>query len=127
MVLMVSRSFSSPSAIILSGVSATGNNSRVALLTPASVACADSTTATRSVKGLRCSNSPRGSGLAFWKRSNASRTSAGVQDLKDLGFGALGLRAFDFFAGRAADFAPDLAFAFAAFFGGVRTEAVLTR
>ena len=37
---------------------------RVALLTPASVACADSTTATSSVKGLRCSSSPFGSGLA---------------------------------------------------------------
>src|SRR6202035_4834222 len=55
--------------------------------TPASVACADSTTATSSVKGLRCSNSPFGSGLAFLKRSNASRTSASVQGFAFLAAG----------------------------------------
>src|SRR3954468_16218021 len=78
MVLMYSRSFSSPSASIFAGVSATANSARVALLTPASVACADRTTATRSVKGLRCSSSPLGSGLSLRKRLKASRTSAGV-------------------------------------------------
>src|SRR6266404_4289830 len=96
MVLMVSRNFSSPSASIFCGVSATSNNVRVALLTPASVACADSTTATRRVKGLRCSSSPLGSGLALRKRSNASRTSAGVQGLEDLGLEDLGLEDRDF-------------------------------
>ena len=49
MVLMASRSFASPSATIFSGVSTCANKARVALLTPASVACADSTTATSSV------------------------------------------------------------------------------
>src|SRR5437764_6357681 len=82
---MSSRSFSSPSASIFCGGSATSNNARVALLTPASGACADSTTATRRVKGLRCSSSPLGSGLALRKRSNASRTSVGVQGLEDFG------------------------------------------
>ena len=46
---MKSRTFSSPSAAIFSGVSAAANSAGVALLTPASVACADSTTATSSV------------------------------------------------------------------------------
>ena len=53
MVLMNSRTRSSPSATILAGVSAAANNAGVALLTPASVACADSTTATRSSNGVR--------------------------------------------------------------------------
>src|SRR6267378_3803491 len=79
MVLMYSRTFSSPSASIFCGVSATSNSARVALLTPASVACADKTTATSRVKGLRCSSSPFGSGLALRKRLKASWTSAGVQ------------------------------------------------
>ena len=43
---------SSPSAAIFSGVSATAKSAGVALLTPASVACADSTTATRRVNGF---------------------------------------------------------------------------
>src|SRR6266700_5799269 len=96
MVLMYSRTFSSPSASIFCGVSATANSARVALLTPASVACADSTTATRRVKGLRCSSSPFGSGLALRKRSNASRTSAGVQDFEVFGFGDLGFEDLGF-------------------------------
>src|SRR5215470_3283312 len=91
MVRIMSRSLSSPNATILSGVSATANSVRVALLTPASVACAERTTATRRVKGLRCSSSPFGSGLAFWKRLKASRTSCAVQGLgtfaDDLDFG----------------------------------------
>ena len=49
MVLMKSRTLASPSFTIFSGVSAAANSAGVALLTPASVACADSTTATRSV------------------------------------------------------------------------------
>src|SRR5260370_35806234 len=131
MVLMESRKRSSPRAIIFRGVSGTSNSARVALLTPASVACADSTTATRSVKGLRCSNSPFGSGLAFWKRPKASRTSASLQGLKALGFGAC----FDDFfsallhaSGHGFVARGGLAFALIAdFFGSVRTEDFLAR
>src|ERR1700745_3010007 len=90
MVLMWSRKRSSPSASIFCGVSATANSSRVALLTPASVACADSTTATSSVYGLRCSNSPFGSGLALLNRSKASRISAGGQGFASFDFGTFG-------------------------------------
>ena len=64
MVLISSRTLSSPSAAILAGVSAKANSAGVALLTPASVACAESTTATSSVNGLTCSSSLCGSGLA---------------------------------------------------------------
>ena len=49
MVLIRSRTLSSPSATIFSGVGPAANSAGVALLTPASVACADSTTATSSV------------------------------------------------------------------------------
>ena len=49
MVLMCPISPASPSASILSGVSATRKSFSVALFTPASVACADSATATSSV------------------------------------------------------------------------------
>ncbi|MGY3645498.1 hypothetical protein ACVWW2_000789 [Bradyrhizobium sp. LM4.3] len=101
---MYSRRRSSPRSSIFCGVSAISNNARVALLTPASVACADSTTATSSVNGLTCSSSPFGSGLALRKRLKTSWTSAGVQ-----GFVALS----DFFAG-AFGFATT---AFAFFFG----------
>ncbi len=66
---------SSPSATIASGVGAAANRPRVALLTPASVACAESTTATSKVKGSVCSSSPLGSGLAASKRVKASTTS----------------------------------------------------
>ena len=52
MVLIRSCTRASPSAAILAGVSAAANSAGVALLTPASVACADSTTATSSVNGL---------------------------------------------------------------------------
>ena len=52
MVRMMSVIAGSPSATIFSGVSALANSAGVALLTPASVACADSTTATSSVNGL---------------------------------------------------------------------------
>ena len=78
MVLISSRTLASPSATIFSGVSASANSAGVALLTPASVACADSTTATSSVNGLTCCSSPFGSGIAAWKRRNASSTSAAV-------------------------------------------------
>src|SRR5450432_1604830 len=111
--LMESRTFSSPSASIFCGVSATANSARVARLTPASVACADKTTATSSVYGLRCSSSPFGSGLALRNRLNASWTSAGVQGLEALDLEALDLEApdlvktlSDFFAAGAR---PDLA------------------
>ena len=73
-------------------------------MTPASVACADSTTATNSVKGLRCSSSPLGSGLACRKRLKASRTSASVQGLFVGDLAPLGAAALDaFFSAR-----PDL-------------------
>src|SRR5689334_16921282 len=78
---MNSRTFSSPSATIFSGVSAAANSAGVALLTPASVAWADSTTATSRVNGLTYCSSPRGSALAAAKRRNASVTSSGVQGL----------------------------------------------
>ncbi len=64
---------------IFSGVSAAANSAGVALLTPASVACADSTTATSSVNGLTWLSSPFGSGLASWKRRKASSISASLQ------------------------------------------------
>src|SRR5262245_2732531 len=79
MVLIKSRTLSSPSATIFSGVSAAANSAGVALLTPASVACAERTTATRSVNGLTCCSSPRGCGCASWNRRNASTISASVQ------------------------------------------------
>ena len=51
---------STPSATIAAGVLATGKSFAVALFTPLSVACADSTTATSSSNGVRCSSSERG-------------------------------------------------------------------
>ena len=48
-VLIAARSFSSPSATICSGVLMCANSGLVAMLTLASVACAERTTATRSV------------------------------------------------------------------------------
>src|SRR5262245_38570604 len=63
------------------GVDATWNSGPVALLTPASVACAESTTATSKVYGSTCLSSPRGSGLAAAKRRNAVSTSSAVQAL----------------------------------------------
>src|SRR5829696_2168836 len=76
MVLIKFRTLASPSATIFSGMSAASNNAGVALFTPASVACADSTTATSKVKGLMCCSSPLGAGCAAWKRRNASSASA---------------------------------------------------
>src|SRR3954447_25908007 len=87
MVFMYARSFSSPSASIFCGLSATAKSARVALFTPASVAWAERTTATSSVYGLRCSSSPLGSGFAFLNRLKASRTSADVQ--RRIGFAGL--------------------------------------
>src|SRR5262245_36493458 len=78
---MYSRTESSPSAAIFLGVSATRNNGRVALLTPASVAWAERTTATSSVYGFVCSSSPLGSGLAAAKRAKISATRLGVGGL----------------------------------------------
>ena len=49
MVRISSVTFSTPSATIFSGVSARAKSAGVALFTPASVACAESTTATSSV------------------------------------------------------------------------------
>ena len=48
MVLIASRSASSPKSTICCGVLMRSNRARVAMLTLASVACADSTTATSS-------------------------------------------------------------------------------
>jgi hypothetical protein len=78
MVFTSSRTRSSPNAAIFCGVSAAANSAGVALLTPASVACAESTTATSKVNGLTCLSSPLGSGMAAWKRRNASAIAAGV-------------------------------------------------
>src|SRR5262249_56934658 len=66
-------------ASTLPGGSAAAKSAGVALFTPASVAWADSTTATSSVYGLMCCSSPRGSGSALWKRRKASSISAAVQ------------------------------------------------
>ena len=74
--LMSSRTRSSPSASIFSGVSASAKSFGVALLTPASVACAESTTATRKVKALSETSSPFGSGSRASKRANISSTAA---------------------------------------------------
>ncbi len=68
---------SSPSASILAGVSATANSSCVALFTPTSVAWAESTTATRSVKGVVYSSSPLGCGSTAARRSKNSAISVG--------------------------------------------------
>src|SRR5579862_319607 len=76
MVLIRSRTRSSPSAAILAGVSASTNRAGVALLTPASVACAESTTATSNVNGLTYCSSVFGAGLASAKRRNTSSMSA---------------------------------------------------
>ena len=67
---------SSPTASIFAGVSAIGNSASVARLTPLSVACADSATATSSVKALLCASSPFGSGSAAWNRSKISEIVA---------------------------------------------------
>src|SRR4029079_10187524 len=77
MVLMRACTSSRPSATIFPGVSAALNTLRVALLTPASVACADSTTATSRVYGFTYSSSPLGSGFAAAKRRNISATRSG--------------------------------------------------
>ena len=61
-VRMNSFSRSSPRSSIFCGVSATANKAGVARLTPTSVACADSTTATSSVYGLMNSSSVCGIG-----------------------------------------------------------------
>ncbi len=53
-----------PRSRMACGVFATGNSLRVALFTPTSVACADSSTAASSSKGVLYSSSVSGSGLA---------------------------------------------------------------
>ena len=53
----------------------------VARLTPMSVACADSTTATRKVKALTEFSSPFGSGSIAWKRRKTSAISCGLKRL----------------------------------------------
>src|SRR5580692_3085010 len=63
------------------GVDATANSGPVALLTPASVAWADSTTATSKVNGSTCLSSPSGCGLAAAKRRNAVSISPAVHAL----------------------------------------------
>src|ERR1700739_3365434 len=63
------------------GVAATSNRGPVALLTPASVAWAESTTATSKVYGSTCLSSPRGSGLAAAKRRHAVSVSSAVHAL----------------------------------------------
>src|SRR3569832_1029817 len=83
MVLIRSVIFSTPSLTIFSGVSANLNNDGVALLTPASVAWADRTTATRSVNALGATSSPLGSGFAFLNAAKIASTSAGDRRLVD--------------------------------------------
>src|SRR5690606_17293380 len=76
MVLMYCFSPSSPRARIAAGVLATGNRRRVALLTPTSVAWADSATATSNSNGVPYSSSVIGHGLSWRSRANSSSTSA---------------------------------------------------
>ena len=68
---------STPSCAIAAGVLATGKSFAVALFTPLSVACADSTTATSSSNGVACSSSVVGIGLASRRRSKIARRFAG--------------------------------------------------
>src|SRR5690606_35708706 len=75
MVLMYCFSPSSPRARIAAGVLATGNRRRVALLTPTSVAWADSATATSNSNGVLYSSSVVGRGLSSRRRENSSCTS----------------------------------------------------
>ncbi len=72
MVLIMSVRRSSPRSSIFCGVSARAKSGPVALFTPASVACADSATATSSVKALVWCNSPFGWASAAWKREKIS-------------------------------------------------------
>src|ERR1700726_1666437 len=87
MVLINSRRRASPSATILSGVSATAKSFGVALFTPAAVAWAESPTAISSVNGSWWASSPFGTGLAAWNRRNASAISPGVQSVNAAGLG----------------------------------------
>ena len=68
---------STPSATMAAGVAATGKSFAVALFTPLSVACADSTTATSSSNGVRCESSDAGFGLAARRRSKIARRFCG--------------------------------------------------
>src|ERR1043165_6303920 len=70
---MYSASRSSPSSRIFCGVLATTNRRRVALLTPTSVAWAESSTAASSSKTLAYSSSVCGDGLAVRRISKNSR------------------------------------------------------
>jgi hypothetical protein len=65
-------------AAIFCGVSAMANSPGVTLLTPASVVCADSTTATRRVNGLTYSSSPFGAGLAAANSSKIASVLAAL-------------------------------------------------
>src|SRR5690349_2959321 len=67
---------STPSLTNACGVLAMGKSRAVDLLTPLSVACADSTTATSSSNGVRYSSSLRGFGFAARSRSKISRRLA---------------------------------------------------
>ena len=92
---MCSRIASSPRASIASGVGAAANNALVARFTPTSVACAERTTATSRVNGLRKVSSVRGAGLTAASRAKNASISCGpsseagmVADVR-LGDGAL--------------------------------------
>src|ERR1700687_3281177 len=76
--LIRSVTFSTPRAAIFSGVSAMANSPGVALFTPASVYCADRTTATSNVKGLMYWSSPFGVGLAAARRSKIASVLAAL-------------------------------------------------
>lgn len=66
--------FASPKASIFFGVSATANKAGVALFTPTSVACADSTIATNKVKSLVENSSVVGAGFLALRRLNILST-----------------------------------------------------
>src|SRR5262247_3807440 len=66
---------STPSASMRCGVLATANRRRVALLTPASVACADSSTAASNSKTLLYSSSLAGWGLAAFRMAKKGSMS----------------------------------------------------
>ena len=76
MVRMCSVTAGRPSASMRAGVLASGNSRRVALLTPTSVACADSSTAASSSKTLVYSNSLAGCGLPDFKVAKKGSISA---------------------------------------------------
>src|SRR5690554_5877474 len=106
MVEMWRLSASSPRSRIACGVLATGYRRRVALLTPTSVACADSRTAISSSNGVEYSSSVVGFGLSSDRRSNICVISARVSCLPRLRRGAAAFALKSRCPGRAGARAP---------------------